>query len=204
MIIKAHKGAENMQSNDWRIRHQEEYLKNKTFVFSKVKTDDHEHCEFCFEKFGSNYSTQAYTTLDSCFFVCEKCYNDFKKIFNFKLYNKANFQNKKLSEIIACEMAELEGKSEVYNIEEIKNLLFNILNVTLKKEKLIFLPCYGTLSIDKPIRVEELPERSVVIETSEVKQVLDRLSEFDLLSKNTDGYTKLCLSVRATGDTGDG
>lgn len=77
--------------NDWRITNQEDYLKDK--MMKKIKYKDvasdtsHDHCAFCWDKISAakNDLHDAYCTLDEKHFVCEACFNDFKKSFNFKL-----------------------------------------------------------------------------------------------------------------------
>ena len=73
--------------NDWRLIDQEEYLMNASLKRCKVfKNDDlwHEHCIFCFEKF-TNKSSDCYQTVDEVYFICDTCYQDFKKIFKWRL-----------------------------------------------------------------------------------------------------------------------
>lgn len=75
--------------NDWRITNQINYLNGVTlkFVdFDKVSKNEHEHCEFCFEKFGygKEFLHYGYCTLDGYHWVCENCYNDFKSLFHWK------------------------------------------------------------------------------------------------------------------------
>ena len=73
--------------DDWRLTNQIEYLYEKKIVrtrFFKTEGNEHEHCEFCFEKFGEedNMLHAGYCTCDRYYWICDQCYNDFRKTFN--------------------------------------------------------------------------------------------------------------------------
>ena len=73
-------------NNDWRIRDQKEYLNKKKIkknVFMKKENWDHEHCEFCWEKFLSG--TEGFCTEDEKYWICETCFRDFKDAFGWTL-----------------------------------------------------------------------------------------------------------------------
>jgi len=78
-------------SNDWRITDQEDYLKDKPLFFreySKYSQEwDHDHCEFCFEKFSENSDDLniGYCTEDKYRWICVDCFNDFKEMFNWSV-----------------------------------------------------------------------------------------------------------------------
>lgn len=81
-----------MDNNDWRLfRNQIEYLyKAKLFFHAytpKNKNNDHDHCEFCMEKFGFNKSDlhQGYSTEDNDIWICEECYNNFNDMFEWEV-----------------------------------------------------------------------------------------------------------------------
>ena len=80
-----------LEKNDWRLTNQEEYLKNAKLNFSRYKVLsphwDHDHCAFCWEKFGENDESlkQGYCTPDKTYWICEECFNDFKDMFNFQV-----------------------------------------------------------------------------------------------------------------------
>ena len=76
-----------MEKNDWRLQGQERYMKNLTFVRKKYEGKDHDHCEFCWDKFGYHEGnlTEGYCSEDNKRWVCDKCFNDFKKDFNFNV-----------------------------------------------------------------------------------------------------------------------
>ena len=58
----------------------------KKSVFKKTEKNDHEHCEFCFDKFGESEGMlhSGYCTLDGYRWICEQCYQDFKDQFEWK------------------------------------------------------------------------------------------------------------------------
>jgi hypothetical protein len=75
-------------NNDWRLQGQEKYLFGKTLVHKKytdkTTTTDHDHCEFCLDKFSTtiaNCLTEGHTTTDDYHWICENCFNDFKNDF---------------------------------------------------------------------------------------------------------------------------
>ena len=77
-------------NKDWRLSDQMEYLNEKKLiraVFKSNAKNDHEHCEFCWEKFSELEDDlhQGYCTIDRYYWICEECYNDFKEMFNWKL-----------------------------------------------------------------------------------------------------------------------
>ena len=73
--------------NDWRLTNQKLYLDGVKLVKSNILSypdKDHEHCCFCWGKFGKydDMLKIGYCTADARFWVCETCYNDFKILFN--------------------------------------------------------------------------------------------------------------------------
>jgi len=72
--------------DDWRRQGQEYYLKGIKLFLKNIDFDktDHEHCEFCNNKFSSQDCdfNKGYTTKDNYYWVCEKCYVDFKDEFD--------------------------------------------------------------------------------------------------------------------------
>ena len=79
-----------IEKNDWRLQGQEKYLTNRKLMripyFRWSKTWDHDHCEFCWEKFSDYPDTlhEGYTTEDNYYWICPTCYNDFKEMFKWK------------------------------------------------------------------------------------------------------------------------
>jgi len=79
-------------SNDWRITFQEDYLMSALFEKKKYQKKsiewDHDHCEFCEEKFSEDPivgMSVGYYTENRESWVCEQCFNDFKDLFMFGL-----------------------------------------------------------------------------------------------------------------------
>ena len=74
--------------SDWRLQGQEKYLFGKSFVFKKYAdrktTTDHDHCEFCSDKFSDPISDSlksGYATEDDYRWICVTCFSDFKDKF---------------------------------------------------------------------------------------------------------------------------
>lgn len=77
---------------DWRLRGQERYLAGAVMVrrpYSAPRPDwDHDHCEFCFVKFGGpgdDVERWGYCTTDEYWWVCPRCFRDFRERFAWKL-----------------------------------------------------------------------------------------------------------------------
>ena len=71
--------------DDWRIRNQKTYLTNRIFSkksFIASSKWNHEHCQFCFERFVNG--DFAFSCCNGKYWVCEKCFNDFKVGFGWK------------------------------------------------------------------------------------------------------------------------
>lgn len=70
-----------IEGDDWRLRGQDEYSQNGSL---------HARCEFCWHKFMENpdgvkdCSKQGYCSIDGKYWICEDCFNDFRKKFNWK------------------------------------------------------------------------------------------------------------------------
>lgn len=76
---------------EWRLTNQEEYLMSIKWKYIKYipgsDISDHEHCEFCWETF-SKYDGdlhEGYNSEDEQYWVCEKCFNDFKERFHWEI-----------------------------------------------------------------------------------------------------------------------
>lgn len=80
--------------DDWRITNQDKYLKNVVLqripYASRNTVTDHDHCEFCMDKFSDNEGDLfvGYCTLDCYYWICDECYKDFNGLFGWKLTNK--------------------------------------------------------------------------------------------------------------------
>lgn len=79
------------EENDWRLRNQEDYLMNETFVKAEYRKPfekwDHDHCDFCWAKFSEFDGDlhKGYCTKNECIWICEDCYEDFKDMFQWKI-----------------------------------------------------------------------------------------------------------------------
>ncbi|MBO4543121.1 MAG: hypothetical protein J5725_08085 [Bacteroidales bacterium] len=79
--------------DDWRRQGQDEYLKGIKLYYKKYKAYseewDHDHCEFCGEKFSEKGDTlkAGYTTENNYYWICDQCYNDFKDEFEWEIGN---------------------------------------------------------------------------------------------------------------------
>ncbi len=80
------------EMDDWRLQGQEQYLKGVELVLIQYSPsspgNDHDHCEFCSEKFmvnKPNCLTTGYTTKDRYYWVCSSCYEDFRGLFKWQL-----------------------------------------------------------------------------------------------------------------------
>ena len=82
---------EVIEKNDWRLRGQENYLKGRRLIkmpyFRWSETWDHEHCEFCWDKF-SDYEGDLHegnvTVDDKYNWICPECFADFKEMFQWE------------------------------------------------------------------------------------------------------------------------
>ena len=80
-----------IEKDDWRLRGQERFLSGKTLYLRKWRSPekdwDHDHCQFCWEKFSDSPDTlhEGYTTEDNRHWICPTCYNDFKEMFQWKV-----------------------------------------------------------------------------------------------------------------------
>ena len=77
---------------DWRLTNQMNYLYRaalKKAVFEASSTNDHKHCEFCFDKFGEDAALKkaGYCTLDSYHWICDECFRDFCEQFEWRIEN---------------------------------------------------------------------------------------------------------------------
>lgn len=72
--------------DDWRLTNQKEYLHKKRLLKVNICDHpdiDHEHCCFCWDKFGHSDEMLhiGYCTEDYYNWICEECYRDFYKLF---------------------------------------------------------------------------------------------------------------------------
>ena len=80
--------------NDWRITGQQQYLMGVHLKWATWKmpkpTCDHDHCSFCWASFCLHEGCkdavhEGYTTLDDYHWICKECFDDFKKLFKWKV-----------------------------------------------------------------------------------------------------------------------
>lgn len=81
---------ESMRKNDWRLlRGQEKYLLKEKLYKCKWSlyspNDDHDHCEFCMDKFWAEGMQYGYCTIDKYTWICESCFNEFKELFEWEI-----------------------------------------------------------------------------------------------------------------------
>ena len=69
-----------------------EFLRGKTFYkkqyITKSERWTHDHCEFCWETFTEDSEGTAhvgFTTADRYYWICDACFEQFKKAFDFQL-----------------------------------------------------------------------------------------------------------------------
>ena len=76
--------------HDWRLVNQINYLYKKKLErqpFFVSATRDHEHCSFCWNKFGEldGMLHEGYCTADEQYWICDHCFEDFKEMFQWQL-----------------------------------------------------------------------------------------------------------------------
>ena len=81
--------------NDWRLTNQMKYLHRAQLtkaLFRPTISSDHEHCEFCWGKFGQdpNQLRSGYCTIDQYRWICEKCFHDFEVMFEWDIISETN------------------------------------------------------------------------------------------------------------------
>lgn len=80
-------------ADDWRLQGQERSLLGvelrKAMWSSNNPENDHDHCEFCWQKLAqpgmSNSIQEGYSTLDRYHWVCPQCFQDFQERFKWTL-----------------------------------------------------------------------------------------------------------------------
>ena len=77
--------------DDWRRTGQKRYLVGVQLQRGPWRQHspswDHDHCEFCFNKFGKwdDCLHSGYSTLDDYRWICETCFEDFREEFNWSV-----------------------------------------------------------------------------------------------------------------------
>ena len=83
----------SQQSDDWRLRNQENYLRGVTLHWSMWTETrpgwDHDHCAFCFAEIADSRHPKAmhegYTDAEDYHWICMTCFDDFKELFDWRL-----------------------------------------------------------------------------------------------------------------------
>lgn len=82
---------------DWRLDTYDGYLDGAIFTlekFESTKSNDHEHCVFCWQKITDlinveDAETEGYCTVyeqtGQTQWICKNCFTEFKNMFNFKV-----------------------------------------------------------------------------------------------------------------------
>ena len=82
---------ESNDRNDWRFMGQDEYLIDVQLKFTTYtrwsETWDHDHCVFCMNGFSEYEGDlhKGYCTSDKKYWICEKCFEDFRDMFNWQV-----------------------------------------------------------------------------------------------------------------------
>jgi hypothetical protein len=82
-----------ISKDDWRLKRQRKYLERITLQWKPFQPFregiDSDHCEFCWAKFVAEPKPDAhhegYSTLDHYYWICKKCFEDFKDMFQWKV-----------------------------------------------------------------------------------------------------------------------
>ena len=80
------------KEKDWRLFAPPKYLEKKHLIhatFVPTERWDHEHCVFCWEKFGANpdWLHSGYCEPDGRHWICEQCFQDFEELFGWVVDN---------------------------------------------------------------------------------------------------------------------
>ena len=79
---------ESKESSEWRRQGQERYLFGVNLIYHSLYSGrNHDHCEFCGEKFSSESEDlgNGYSTEDKYHWICTQCFNDFKVEFQWSV-----------------------------------------------------------------------------------------------------------------------
>ena len=87
-----------VSDDDWRLQGQEKYLTGATLYrrrWTQTRPHwDHDHCAFCWAEFGAEDSPDVlhygYTDIKEYRWICEKCFQDFREQFSWKLPTESN------------------------------------------------------------------------------------------------------------------
>jgi hypothetical protein len=90
--------------NDWRLQNQQDWLTGAALThgrFQQTSEDfDHAHCEFCWAKFmdpeyrtvrgymtPDDVLTEGYHTPGGIRWICNRCFEDFRDMFSWRIVN---------------------------------------------------------------------------------------------------------------------
>ena len=81
-----------ISSDDWRLQGQD-WLREELLRFQSYRPpregSEHDHCEFCWAKFmerdDPKIHREGYTTGDGYYWVCRRCFEDFRDLFEWKV-----------------------------------------------------------------------------------------------------------------------
>ena len=78
--------------NDWRLTNQLSFLYEKAVVkkmyVAPSQEWEHDHCAFCCDKFaekGIDGLQEGYYVPDTKDWICDRCFDDFKEMFEWRL-----------------------------------------------------------------------------------------------------------------------
>lgn len=84
-----------MSDSDWRRNGQEKYLAGAELIFAEEFQPlsdkwEHEHCEFCWEKFSKADDDlhSGYCTADRKHWICSECFEEFREEFRWTVLKK--------------------------------------------------------------------------------------------------------------------
>ena len=86
-------GGDEMNEDDWRLQGQARSLAGAKLHWEEWRCNDpewdHDHCEFCWATFMDrampNTLQAGYTTADGYYWVCPKCFADFRERFGWQV-----------------------------------------------------------------------------------------------------------------------
>ena len=87
-----------MTDPNWRLTGHDRYLSGLTLARRAWRQSrpgwDHDHCEFCFAKFGDEHLQdvlrEGWTTPDESRWICDTCFSDFKEWFGWHTDENSN------------------------------------------------------------------------------------------------------------------
>ena len=98
LMLRRLKSRGIASDQDWRLTGQDKYLTGVTLIRRQWREPrpgwDHDHCEFCLEKFGDerlgDVLREGWTTPDEYRWICDECFSDFKDQFKWRVQETTN------------------------------------------------------------------------------------------------------------------